>query len=51
MTIGERIKKLREEKNITVDKLAELIGKNRATYTDMKAARLKSYNKRIRTAL
>lgn len=31
MTIGERIKKLREEKNITVDKLAELIGKNRAT--------------------
>jgi transcriptional regulator with XRE-family HTH domain len=31
MTIGERIKKLREEKNISVDKLAELIGKNRAT--------------------
>ena len=31
MTIGERIKKLREEKNITVVKLAELIGKNRAT--------------------
>ena len=28
MTIGERIKKLREEKNITVDKLAELIGKS-----------------------
>lgn len=31
MTIGERIKKLREEKNMSVDKLAELIGKNRAT--------------------
>lgn len=31
MTIGERIKKVREEKNISVDKLAELIGKNRAT--------------------
>ena len=31
MTIGERIKKLREDKNISVDKLAELIGKNRAT--------------------
>lgn len=31
MTIGERIKKIREERNISVDKLAELIGKNRAT--------------------
>lgn len=31
MTIGERIKKLREEKGMSVDKLAELIGKNRAT--------------------
>ena len=43
MTIGERIKKLREEKNITVDKLAELIGRTELQYTDMKAARLKSY--------
>ena len=31
MTIGERIKKLRKEKGISVDKLAELIGKDRAT--------------------
>lgn len=31
MTIGERIKKIREEKGMSVDKLAELIGKNRAT--------------------
>lgn len=31
MTIGERIKVLRKEKGISVDKLAELIGKDRAT--------------------
>ena len=31
MTIGERIKKLRKEKGISADKLAELIGKDRAT--------------------
>ena len=37
MTIGERIKKLREDKNISVDKLAELIGKKIGLpYTDMK---------------
>lgn len=31
MTIGDRIKKLRKEKGISVDKLAEIIGKDRAT--------------------
>ena len=31
MTVGDRIKKLRKEKGISVDKLAELIGKDRAT--------------------
>ena len=31
MTVGERIKALRKEKGISVDKLAELIGKDRAT--------------------
>ena len=31
MTLGERIKKLRKEKGISVDKLADLIGKDRAT--------------------
>ena len=31
MTVGERIKLLRKEKGISVDKLAELIGKDRAT--------------------
>ncbi len=31
MTIGERIKQLRKEKGISVDKLAEMIGKDRAT--------------------
>lgn len=31
MTIGERIKILRKEKGISVDKLAEIIGKDRAT--------------------
>ena len=31
MTIGERIKELRKEKGISVDKLAEIIGKDRAT--------------------
>ena len=31
MTIGERIKQLRKEKGISVDKLAEIIGKDRAT--------------------
>lgn len=41
MTIGERIKKLREEKNITVDKLAELIGKNRATIYRYESSEIK----------
>lgn len=31
VTVGERIKLLRKEKGISVDKLAELIGKDRAT--------------------
>lgn len=31
MTIGERIRELRKEKGISVDKLAEIIGKDRAT--------------------
>jgi len=31
MTVGDRIRKLRKEKGISVDKLAELIGKDRAT--------------------
>ena len=31
MTIGDRIKKLRKEKGISVDNLAEIIGKDRAT--------------------
>ena len=31
MTIGDRIKELRKEKGISVDKLAEIIGKDRAT--------------------
>ena len=31
MTVGDRIKLLRKEKGISVDKLAELIGKDRAT--------------------
>ncbi|HCX62542.1 MAG TPA: hypothetical protein DHU59_08905, partial [Clostridiales bacterium] len=31
MTIGERIKKRRKELNMSVDKLAEILGKNRAT--------------------
>lgn len=31
MTIGERIKELRKARGITVDKLAEIIGKDRAT--------------------
>lgn len=31
MTVGERIKKRREEMGMTVDELAEKLGKNRAT--------------------
>lgn len=31
MTVGERLKTLRKEKGISVDKLAEIIGKDRAT--------------------
>lgn len=31
MTIGERIRELRRQKGISVDKLAEIIGKDRAT--------------------
>lgn len=31
MTVGDRIKQLRKEKGISVDKLAEMIGKDRAT--------------------
>lgn len=43
MTIGERIKAKRKEKNISVEYVAKALGVSVLRYTDMKILRLRKY--------
>lgn len=44
MNIGERIKKLRKEKGLSVDYIAEKLGKIEQRYIDMKVAKSKIFH-------